>query len=82
MGIGNQKWLNSDYIMKIDYTGFGNESDVECNRKRPFQDATQIFVLINEKHMLAEMGKTRSTLGRDGCREIRNSVLDKLTWKC
>lgn len=22
---GTQKWLNSDYIMKIGYTGFANE---------------------------------------------------------
>lgn len=47
VGTGSQKWLNSDYIVKIDYTGFGNESDVECDRKRPFQDAARIFVLIN-----------------------------------
>lgn len=47
VGTGSQKWLNSGYIMKIDSAGFGNESDMECDRKRSFQDATQISVLIN-----------------------------------
>lgn len=46
VGTGSQKWLNSDYIMKIDSAGF-DESDMECDRKRSFQDATQISVLIN-----------------------------------
>ena len=47
VGRGSQKWLNSDYVTKTNYTRFGNESDVEWDRKRSFQDGTEIFVLIN-----------------------------------
>lgn len=77
------KWLNSGYVFKAESTGFADNLDVGCMRKRELKNDYKLICMSNWKGM--ELPSTEMRLKAaskwnlfEGWRQMTRSVLDML----